>query len=273
MINSLEMQNPVDFYVTDIDYFVFRKCTAIWRLKKCVVTPPYEITYVIKGAARYTINGRNYDLSAGDLLCLHAGLKKDAVTFPERLMHCFSVDFTAINMKGENVNPPFPLVSHIGLRNEIIQLLFDFNYTWTDRPPGYTIKSRGLLLLILHRLLELTVYNNGAAVMDHRIESAIRYISQHYSERLTVKKLASMVKLNSAYFGTLFNRETGISVNRYIARTRIRNAENILRSGAYKVMEVAEQCGFSDIYHFYKQFKTITGLPPSKFVPQGYQAK
>jgi AraC-like DNA-binding protein len=267
MTNSLNIPNAVDFYVTDIDYFVFRRCTLIWRLEKHVVTPPYEITYVIKGEAQYTIDGINHNLSAGDLLCLHAGQKKHAITFPERLMHCFSVDFSTINIQGEMINPPFPLLSHIGLRNEIIQLLHEFNYTWTDRPPGYTIKSRGLLLLILHRLLELTVYNNELAAKDHRIESVVRYITQHYSERLTVKKLASMVNLNTAYFGSLFNREIGISVNHYIARIRIRNAENILRSGVYKIMDVAEQCGYSDIYHFYKQFKAITGLPPSKFSP------
>jgi YesN/AraC family two-component response regulator len=165
------------------------------------------------------------------------------------------------------------MVNHIGLRDDIIQLFHDLNYTWTDRQPGYTIKSRGLLLMILHRFLELTVYNNEATVKDHRIENVIRYITQHYSERLTVEKLASMVNLNAAYFGTLFSREIGTSVNHYIARIRIRNAENILRSGVYRVTDVAEQCGYSDMYHFYKHFKALTGLPPSKFIPRKAQKK
>jgi AraC-like DNA-binding protein len=272
MTNFQDTRNPVDFYVTDIDYFIFRKCTPVWGVKN-VVTPPCEITYVIKGKARYTINGISHNLSAGDLFCLRAGHKKEAVTFPENLMHCFSVDFRAVNLKGEAVNPPFPLISHIGLRDEIIQLLHEFNYTWTDRPAGYAIKSRGLLLLVLHRLLELAVYNNELSVKDHRVENVIRYITRHYAERLTVEKLASMVNLNTAYFGNLFKRETGISLNHYIARIRIRNAENILRSGDYKIMNVAEQCGYSDMYHFYKQFKAITGLPPSKFIPRGRQKR
>jgi AraC-like DNA-binding protein len=64
-----------------------------------------------------------------------------------------------------------------------------------------------------------------------------------------VEKPAAMLSLNAAYFGTLFNRETGTSVNRYIARIRIRNAENILRSGVCRVTEAAEQCGYSDMCH------------------------
>jgi AraC-like DNA-binding protein len=271
--DSLNMQNPVDFSVTDINYFVFRKCSPLWRLKKCLVTPPHEITYVIKGEARYTVNGVTRDVSAGDLLCLHAGHEKDAVTFPDRLMQCFSIDFTATGMNGETVTLPFPMVNHIGLRDDIVRFFHDLNYTWTDRRPGYTIKSRGLLLMILHRFLELAVYGNESDVKDHRIENVIRYIARHYSERLTVEKLAAMVDLNAAYFGSLFSRETGTSVNHYIARIRIRNAENILRSGAYRVRDVAEQCGYSDMYHFYKHFKALTGLPPSKFIPRKAQKK
>jgi AraC-like DNA-binding protein len=272
-VNSLGAQGLADFYVTDINYFIFRKCTPVWRLRNCLVTPPHEITYVIKGAARYTINGVNYEVSAGDLLYLHAGHKKEAITFPDRLMHCFSIDFAALGMNGEPLTLSFPMVNHIGLRDDIVRHFHDFNYTWTDRRPGYTIKSRGLLLMILHRFLELTVYNNETEVKDCRIENVIRYIAQHYSERLTVEKLAAMVNLNAAYFGTLFNREMGTSVNHYIARVRIRNAENILRSGAYRVTDAAEQCGYSDMYHFYKHFKAITGLPPSKFIPRKTQKK
>jgi AraC-like DNA-binding protein len=263
------MPNQDNFFVTDINYFIFRKCTPIWKLKDCIVSLPFEITYLIKGSAQYTIDGINHEVSAGDLICLREGSGKKAITYSNRLMHCFSVDFTATgpdDNRGDAILP-FPTISHIGIQNDIVQLFHEFNYTWMDRQPGYLIKSRGLLLLILHRLLGLTVYNNDTVIKDYRVEQAVRYINQHYAERLTVEKLASIVSLNSAYFGALFNKETGTSVNHYIAKIRIRNAENILQSGAYKVMEVAEQCGYSDKYHFYKQFKAITGLPPSKFLP------
>jgi AraC-like DNA-binding protein len=178
------------------------------------------------------------------------------------------MDFIVKDPNNETVIPPIPMISHIGIQNDIVRLLNDLNYAWVDRQPGYAIKSKGLLLLILHRFLELTVYNANAAVRDYRVEQVIRYITQHYPERLTVEKLAAIVDLNPAYFGSLFCRETGKSVNQYIATIRIRNAENILQSGGYRVMDVADQCGYSDIYHFYKQFKAITGLPPSKFIPR-----
>jgi two-component system response regulator YesN len=88
-----------------------------------------------------------------------------------------------------------------------------------------------------------------------------------YKQSLSVRYLADKTKLNPAYLGMLFKKETGESIHQYIAKIRIRNAQNILSAGGYRVAEVAQQCGYCDTYHFYKQFKTITGKAPSLYLP------
>jgi AraC-like DNA-binding protein len=260
------MVEQEELFVPDIQYLVYRKCTPEWRLKPHFVSD-YDVTYVTGGAARYTINGMHHELSSGSLLCLPEGTKKEAVTYPDRLMRCFSVNFKLKDTGGGIVQPPFPLVKTIGSKDDIVRFFHELVFTWLDRQPGYAIKSRALLLLILHRLYELTVYHIDSTVGDHRIQESIRYIAQHYTERLTVKKLSVIAGLNAAYFGVLFKRETGVTVNRYVAKTRVRNAENMLQSGAYRVAEVAEYCGYGDTFHFYKQFKSIMGMPPSGCLP------
>jgi YesN/AraC family two-component response regulator len=91
---------------------------------------------------------------------------------------------------------------------------------------------------------------------------------KHFSEPLRVGALADLVGLHRVYFGALFKKQTGITVNRYITRTRVRYAENMLRSGEYRVQEVAEKCGYNDIYSFYKNFKAAMGIAPSKCIPK-----
>jgi hypothetical protein len=86
------MTEKDDFFLPVITYTVFRKCSPIWQLDKNILRP-CDITYVIQGSARYTINGVDYELFPGDLLCLPAGTTRSAVTFPGNLMHCFSVNF------------------------------------------------------------------------------------------------------------------------------------------------------------------------------------
>jgi AraC-like DNA-binding protein len=230
-----------------------------------------DITYVIQGSALYTINGIEYELNAGDLLCLPPGTTRKAITYPDSLMHCFSVDFMLKKIRGGETSLPLPIVSHIGCRNDLISLFHEICYTWLDKEPGYTMKISGVFLLIIHRILQLTIYNDESAFCDFRIKKILRYIAKHYSEKITVKKMADMVGLETSYLGVLFKRETGDTLNQYLLKTRIRNAENILRGGQYSnigVGKVAELCGYDDIYYFSKQFKAVMGIPPSKYIPK-----
>jgi AraC-like DNA-binding protein len=50
----------------------------------------------------------------------------------------------------------------------------------------------------------------------------------------------------------------------------VTNAEHMLSSGEYKVVDVADACGFTDVSHFYKQFKQLKGFPPSHCMPKKF---
>jgi YesN/AraC family two-component response regulator len=72
--------------------------------------------------------------------------------------------------------------------------------------------------------------------------------------------------LNPVYFGAYFKKKTGYTVNQYINNVRVNIAKKILLSGEYTVGEVANRCGFQDMFYFSKVFKQIEGVPPSHFV-------
>jgi AraC-like DNA-binding protein len=259
---------PDDVFVPLIDYVVFRKCTPAWRMYEHELAS-CDITYVVKGEARYTVNSTDYALSAGDLLCLPAGSVREAVTYPDRLMHCFSVNFTLKKVEGETVSLPVPVLSHIGCGNGLTGFFHELAHIWLDRQPGYKIRAAGVFLSILSQVLDYSRFGAGPSGGDYRIKKITRHIGRHYGEKITVKKMAALAGLDAAYFGQLFRRETGETMHRYLMKTRIQNAENLLRSGEYAHLDaVAEQCGYSDVYHFSKQFKALTGIPPSKYMPK-----
>jgi AraC-like DNA-binding protein len=260
-------ETAFDDFVPKIFYHVYRKCPPEWRLRPHLVDD-YDITYVVKGRARYTLNGAVHELEAGDLLCLIDGVEKQAITYPDNLMHCFSINFNSKYPNAKIAPPVFPMVNHIGLRQDLIDLFRELTLSWSRQQAGYILKTRALLMLILHRLSEIILYNIDAASGDYRINKIIRHITMHYAEKLTVKNLADQVKLDTAYFGHLFKHETNMTVHQYITQIRVRNAENMLQSGHCKVYEAAEHCGFSDVFHFYKSFKALRGFPPSRCIPK-----
>jgi AraC-like DNA-binding protein len=257
-----------EVFVPVIEYAVFRKCTPEWRMYEHKFSF-CDITYIIKGGAKYTINGTDYDVSAGDLLYLPAGSVRAGFTYPDRLMHCFSVNFDLKKIGGDTAPLSLPTVSHIGCKNELIGFFHELVHIWLDQDRGYKIKSGGVFLLILSQILEYAVFNADSSGGDYRIKKIVRYIIRHYFEKITVKKMADMAGLDTAYFGQLFKHETGETMSQYLKKTRIKNAENMLRSGEYiNIGAVAEQCGYPDIYHFSKQFKAVTGISPSKYMPK-----
>lgn len=267
--NSIALEKIDEGLVPDIGYAVYRKCTPQWEIRQLLKVFNYwDLTYVVQGHACYTIDGRDYDLQAGDLLCFPPGHTREAHTKANDLMYCFAVNFSLNDMRGRPARLPLPLVSHIGEHEDIVHLFQELIFTWVDRQPLYLFKCRAQFMLILHRLFEIFLNNTGFSSIDYRIQKVIRHMAKHYSEKLSVQKMAEILELNPVYFGTLFKQETGMSMKRYLMRIRVKNAENMLRSGEYKVGEIAERCGFSDGFYFYRQFKELYGISPSECIPK-----
>lgn len=253
-----------DAIVPDIGYLIYRKCTPTWEIAENEISF-YDITYVIEGRGVYTINGVTYEVKRGDLLCIPSGSIRKAHCIVDDLMHLYSANFKLYEMNGkQSTGLPLPLLSHIGIKNDLIGLFSELSNAWVRKEPGYLIKTRGLLLVIIHRLIELILLKKDPVSTDYRVKKAMNYISENYTSNITVQEIADMVGLNSVYFGVLFKKETGMLIKQYLAQTRINHAQDMLQNGECNVSEAAERCGYRDLTHFRKQFKMIKGYSPSE---------
>jgi AraC-like DNA-binding protein len=207
-----------------------------------------------------------YDVEEGDLLCIPKGSQRHAVTDKQNPMSCYAVNFKLYNQDGQEVSLPFPILSRVGIREDLLSLYQEQTIDWLQKVPGYKVKVQGIFLIILYRYLSLIYYKNSFETIDPRIRKVIHFIAENYSRPIEVVDLADMVGLNPVYFGSLFKKSTGFSVKEYINRIRINNAENLLSSGEFLVNDVAYKCGFEDIFYFSKVFKSIKGYSPSKAI-------
>jgi AraC-like DNA-binding protein len=254
-------------FISDIKFISLRKRAPEEEIPRQKLET-FNFTYIIKGSAQYAINGDTIDVQEGNLLALPKNTVIHGNALPNQLMQYFSVDFSLLNYQNREVILPLPVVSQPGRLEDVIRLFHDLLFCWQYNQPGYTIKARGLFLQILHRFLEVIVYKNEDDVSDPRIAKSIRYLSAHFSERITVKMMADMANIHPTYFGILFKKKTGMSFNHYLTQIRIQKAEKMLASGNYTVTNIAEACGFTDISHFYKHFKIVRGSPPSYYMPR-----
>ena len=98
------------------------------------------------------------------------------------------------------------------------------------------------------------------------ISKAKDFISCHFTESdISVDTLCDYLHLSSAYFSTLFKRETGKSFIAYVTELRMEMAANMLTQTDEKTYLIAEKIGYTDPNYFSYVFKKHFGLTPSKY--------
>ncbi|OCT15366.1 hypothetical protein A8709_14875 [Paenibacillus pectinilyticus] len=100
---------------------------------------------------------------------------------------------------------------------------------------------------------------------DAVISAAEDYVKAHFSEKLQLQHVAEHFRMNSAYFGQRFKKQTGLTFNEYLHVVRIDEAKKLLRREELKISDIAGRVGYSDSEQFVSKFKSLTGKLPSAF--------
>lgn len=98
---------------------------------------------------------------------------------------------------------------------------------------------------------------------------AIKYIENNYQDpKLSNAELAEKCNISEVYFRKVFAETYKTTPKQFIVDIRINKAKQLLSDGFSKVGAVAEQCGFTNQYHFCRLFKEKTGLTPTEYMKQ-----
>lgn len=92
-----------------------------------------------------------------------------------------------------------------------------------------------------------------------------QYISEHFTEELTLDKLSRKFGYDRSYFCRAFKSVTGLSPINYINISRLEKAKNMLSQSDTKISEISLLCGFSDPNYFSRCFKRQFGTSPSAY--------
>jgi AraC family transcriptional regulator len=98
------------------------------------------------------------------------------------------------------------------------------------------------------------------------IKRAIDYIQANYALDLSLQALAENAGISVAHFARLFRQATGVSAIHYLIRVRCEKASQLLKTGAYRVSEVAQMVGFFDQSHFLRHFKRLYHVTPQEWM-------
>lgn len=101
------------------------------------------------------------------------------------------------------------------------------------------------------------------------IDLALKYLEEHFTEEISMNRVAEQHYLNPSYFSKIFHEETGETFSKYVIRLRMEKAKNLLKDSTLKIYEVARQVGYQDFRHFIKLFKDQEGMTPAQYRDMG----
>lgn len=86
---------------------------------------------------------------------------------------------------------------------------------------------------------------------------------------LSLSDLATMLGTNTKYISASINAGAGCAFNDFVNAYRIRHAQTLMKDNPkMRLSEVAEESGFASDVSFFRNFKSFTGMTPSKWLQQ-----
>ena len=103
-----------------------------------------------------------------------------------------------------------------------------------------------------------------------KVEEAKEFIREnYYRSSLTLNLIAEKLEANPSYLSSIFKKECGYSLSRYLISVRMEKAKQMMEeSPDITVTEAAELVGYSDAYYFSKTFKQWYGILPSHYLEE-----
>lgn len=183
------------------------------------------------------------------------------------------VHFAPINPEDFLSKLLFPLNTPIKTKNEkaISLLIKAINDEFFDNSEYLlSIQYHHIMLLMLRIAEEWSSYNKANANIPYfeQLSALRKQILKNPSKNWHIQDMAAQIMLSPAYFQVLYKKAFGVTCMTDVIQAKIDSAKEYLLLTDMTVASIAEELGYSHVYHFIRQFKKSTGMTPGAFRKQ-----
>lgn len=94
----------------------------------------------------------------------------------------------------------------------------------------------------------------------------VALIAERYADPLlSLDLVCDALSVSASYISLLLKRHLDTTFTAYVTGVRMEKAKELLRYSDSLVLEIAEKCGYRDVYYFSHTFKKHTGESPKKY--------
>ncbi|NSW89143.1 MAG: helix-turn-helix transcriptional regulator [Firmicutes bacterium] len=244
----------------------------------------YEIDFFVKANIQIFVKNIKYEINDGDALFiseydvhrvvynLGSHYARYVINFQKQfilnLLKVLNMEELLSEIEKKQYKKP---VMTLNQKNELEELFKTLNRL-NSRPNSSQMQDANnraliksylaILLIRFNEILKSNKWIPGLEKKDSQVREIIHFIDSNFIEQITLELLEKKFYLSRYYISHIFKEITGFSVVEYIQYRRIIEAQKMLKFTDMEIIDIAHDCGFNNIQHFYRVFKKIAKVTP-----------
>lgn len=98
-----------------------------------------------------------------------------------------------------------------------------------------------------------------------RLMPLLLYLQENYACKISLTDMAGIVNMSVPNFSAVFRKTMGVPPIEFLIRLRVQNAAYQILNTDKKIIDIAEDCGFTSISNFIKAFRKYYGASPVQY--------
>lgn len=229
----------------------------------------YELTYMDKGSMRSIVAGQEYVLNPGEMMLYGPNQWHSQYSEGEELVCFLTIAFDMDCDYADILLNRKLQVDSVGaaLLNSILRESRQADVLSGDFICCELMRFLLEMIRCVHRGEQGAPLSRSYASNSENdiVDQALRYITEHIYDKLTVAAVARAVNVSPSYLSVLFSRHLRIKPSDYIRREKLEESKRLIKRGEMNFSQIADQLKFSSVCHFSYLFKRWYSMTPTEF--------
>lgn len=237
-----------------------------------------EIIFCLKGSVKFSYAYEEFTLNAGEYISvdkdayyLYDGKDNVCVSLYLELKYFedkypFICDNLFVCEGCAESTMEYPTPYHNKLKGMMIALLKYLQ--WNSREDIHVINASEKIVDLFVEHFDVFFYHvkQMSPSDDHfqRTREINQYLRRHMKEKITIESIAKEFNFTPGYTSE-FMRKNSVGFRSMLAYIRANDSEALLLNTNKTILEISEECGFSDVKYYYSAFKKWYKCTPKQF--------
>lgn len=263
-MNDIQLNyNKADISIKKISS-VFHKIRPANFSFKQTQSNSYRLALILSGSAVYDFGKKRTTVNKNDLIFLKKNETYSVTVNETEPWEHIVITFEVWNDK-EIDALPFKFLQKTSHSKQFEEIFKNILNVYNMGGVSYNIEMKSLAYRIISLLLEENEKQFFKKSKYKGIKKAVEFIETNYKEKITVDELAIISGYSISHFSRLFKELYSVAPIEYINNLRINRAKSMLKTDMFTLSEIAEECGFANVYYFSRIFKQTVGVTPRKY--------